>query len=135
MLFRYDLGQKPDLSKFRKQAMHYIGTMRELSYDLTIPDFRVRVNIATPDDANAHNVSIEIHDIHRDKASSNEIIGSKTVIPMIDTRFNEIKLIQEMFPRDHYVASFVSNSAQETVNRICQLMKLVSKINGLRAFI
>jgi hypothetical protein len=132
MLFRYDFGKKPDLSKFRKQAEHYIGSMRQLSYDLYLPDFHIRIDITTPDDSNAHICTINVIDIFRDKG---EIIREQVVIPMSDVRFNEIELIKQMFPVDHYTATFTSNSVQDTVDKVCRLVKLVSKINGLLAFV
>lgn len=133
MLFRYDFGEKLDLTKFHKQAMHYIGTMRELTYELVLPDYKIHVEIVTLDNSNCHAVSLQFSDIFRD--SDKEITGDKIVIPLIDTRFKESKIIQELFTIDNYKAYFDSNSTLDTVDKLSKVIKLVHKINHLKCFL
>lgn len=133
MLFRYEFSQKLDLSIFRKQAAHYISNFRELTYHLVLNDFRIEIEIATPDSTNAHLVSMHIADLVRDE--DGEIIRATAVFPKSDLRFKEIPEIAEAFPIDHYKASFESNSVSYTVDKICFIAKLLFKINNLKAFL
>lgn len=133
MQIRIEISEKLDLSKFRKQAAHYLGQMRELSYHFYLPDYRVIVESVSPDDNTAHLVTLWIEEIKR--SADYEITTCKTVVPAIDVRFKESKIIQELFPNDHYKSSFQSNNTSDTVNKICQVVKLVFKINNLKAFL
>jgi hypothetical protein len=133
MQIRIEINEKLDLSKFRKQATHYLGQMRELSYHFYLPDYRVTVESVSPDDTTSHLITLWIEEIQRN--SDYEITTCKTIIPIIDTRFKESKIIQELFPYDHYRCSFQSNNTSDTVDKICQVVKLVYKINNLKAFL
>ena len=133
MLFRYDFGEKLDLTKFKKQAIHYIGTMRELTYDLVLPNYKLCVEITTPDNVNSHSVLLYFSDIFRD--IDKEIIRENIIEPMTDTRFKEMKSIQELFEIDNFKAYFVSHSTSETVEKLSKLIKLLSKLNNLKVFL
>jgi hypothetical protein len=133
MQIRIDINEKLDLSKFRKQATYYLGQMRELSYHFYLPNYRVMVDSVSTDDTTAHLVTLWIEEIKRD--ADYEILTGKAVIPIIDIRFKESKIIQELFPNDHYKSSFQSNDVAKTVDKICQLVKLVFKINSLKVFL
>lgn len=133
MLFRYDFGEKLDLTKFIKQATHYIGTMRELAYDLYLSDYKMRVEVVTPDNSNSHTVTIFFYEIGRDP--DGELVGEKIIIPLIDTRFKELRDIKDVFKIDNYKAHFDSNSAQFTVEKICKILKILYKINNLKVFL
>jgi hypothetical protein len=134
MLFTYYfLGDKLDLTKFRKQANHYISTMSEITFSLYLPDYKINAEIAVAGHSNSHCVSLWINDLIRD--SENEIVNSAIVVPLTDNRFMDIKMVQEIFPIDNYKALLTSNSIVKTVEDICQLTKLVFKINSLKVFI
>jgi hypothetical protein len=133
MQFTIQVGEKLDLSKFRKHATHYIGQMREIYYHIYLPDYRVMVELTTPDDSNSHMGDLWIEDIERDQ--DNEIIGCKIIYPNVDTRFKEIKDIQILFPSSYWKSQINSNSVTETVDKICRVVKLVHKINGLLIYL
>jgi hypothetical protein len=133
MQFRIEITEKLDLSKFRKQAAYYTGQMRELSYHFYLPDYKVIVELSTPDDSNYHLAMMWIVEIFRDQ--DKEIIREQVVIPLLDTRFKESKDIQSLFPNDHYKTIFQSNNVKDTIDKICQLVKLTHKINGLKIFL
>jgi hypothetical protein len=133
MLFPIHIGEKLDLSKFRRHALHYIANMQEITYHIYLPDFRMIVEIASPNNATGHVGSLWLEDITRDK--DYEMISSKVIIPCIDTRFKKIKNIRSLFPNDHYKSSIESNSVADTVENICQIIKLISKINKLKVFL
>ena len=133
MLFRYDFAEKLDLSRFKKQASHYISTMREVTYNLFMPDYKMVVEIATPDNSTGHTISLTLYEIEKDK--DGDIINERVIIPLIDTRFREISYIKDIFKIDHYKAHFDSNSSTDTVEKICKLLKLIHKINNLKCFL
>lgn len=133
MLFRYDFGQKLDLSRFEKQAPHYIGTMQELTYHLVVGAYQITAEIATPDGSNSHHVTLWFSEITRDQ--DGEIINTKIIIPLSDDRFQELSLIKELFNIDNYKAFITSNDAKSTSETLCRLVKLLHKINGLLVFL
>lgn len=133
MEFRYDFGEKLDLTRFRKQAIHYMSSMREITYILYLPNYKVIAEITTPDNLPGHLVSIYFSEIIRD--SSGTIVSDNAIIPLTDSRFKEIKDIQNLFKIDHYKAYMTSYNSAETVNQICNLLRLVHKINRLKVFL
>lgn len=134
MLFSIHIGDKLDLSKFRKQAVHYIGQMREVTYDIYSFDYKMIVACKTSESSTAHEVTIRIEELKRD--ADKEITMSSIICPLNDTRFNEIKIIQDIFTiPGSQTAKFSSNSVSHTVDRICSLIKIIHKINGLKAFV
>lgn len=133
MEFRYDFGEKLDLTRFKKQAPYYIGQMRELTYNCYLADYKVVAEISTPDGSTTHRVSYYFMELTRNPDGT--IQDQRAVLPRSDTRFREIKVIQSIFPIDGYKAYFDSNSAQNTVDKLCDLITLVHKINHLKAFI
>lgn len=136
MLIRYDIPEKLDLSKFRKQAEFYIGRMRELDYEFITKDYKVFIGISTPDDSNAHSVVIKIFDVKRD--AEGEISNYIPIRALKDTRFCESSIIKSIFdPKNDYAldAFFTSNSALETTNKLADIIKLIHKLHSLRAFL
>ena len=134
MLFTYTFGEKLDLTEFRKQAAHYLGNMREITYHIYLPHYKMVVEAATIDNSTAHIVTIYMTDIRRDH--DGEIIKEENIYPLLDTRFKESKDIQAIFTLVYYYrGSFVSNSTKESADKLCQLIKLIHKLNHLKAFL
>ena len=133
MIFRYDFGEKLDLSKFQKQATHYIGRMRQITYHIFVKDYNVVIDIVTPDDSNIHNVRMTLFEIKRD--SENEIKNVITIHPYKDLRFKELNSIMDIFPVDSPEANFGGNKVVGTVEKLCAIIKIIHKINGLKAFL
>jgi hypothetical protein len=133
MLFPYNFGEKLDLTKFRKQGSYHIGKLAELSYDLYLPFYKIKINIQT--EINTHNVDIVLYDIKRDE--DGEVIETKMILPLKDVRFKEDKNIQTLFAIsiNDSVGYFSSNSVGDTINKICQFIKYCHKINGMKAFL
>lgn len=142
MQLRYDFGEKLDLSKFRKQSLYYIKNVGSVQYQLFLPDYKVTVEIVKATSEISHKqVALSIYEISRDIAG--EIVSVRTLSPMNDTRFKEIKTIQELWEPmplgpglpPSMVAEFVSDDPAIIVNRICDLIKIVHKINSLKVFL
>jgi hypothetical protein len=133
MNFRYDFGEKLDLSKFKKQALFYISTQTEVVYSLIVSNFRINVTITTPENGNVHQVLISADEQTRD--SNGGITCSKVLQLANDIRFKNNKYVIELFQLNEYSAVFKSNCVQTTVDMLCDLVKLFHKINSLKVFV
>jgi hypothetical protein len=134
MLFTIHIGDKLDLTKFRKQAEHYIATMSEVVFDMVLPHYRVRVEIAGMENTTKHTVTMWISSLERDQ--DQEIIQEWAIFPLSDVRFKDSQLIQELFEPGHHYKSFRdSSSVAQTVDKMCHIIKMVHKIQSLQAFV
>lgn len=139
MLFRYDFDKNLDLSKFKKQFLHYISKMvslniSEIRYHFSLRMFQLSVEIKWIENPINHIVKFYISEVSRD--SDKEIISGKNISPLRDTRFQEIKLFKDFFDTNYATqGSFVSYNIQHTADTICQIVKLLHKINDLKIFL
>lgn len=134
MNFRYDfVGDKLDLTRYTKQATAYIGAMREVDYTIYFKHYKMRVEIARCADSTNHTVTLYFFEIKRDE--NGEITDEKVIIPLIDTRFKESQCIKDLWRIDHYKAHFDSASAAATVEKTNKVIKLIYKIENLKAFL
>lgn len=133
MQFRYNFGEKLDVSRFKKQAPHYISLAKPVEYDLYLPHYRLRVEVNTPEDSNGHDVLLSFSEITRD--GDGEIIREHIISPANDSRFKEFREIKNIFTVSDYKAAFNSNSSVDTVDKICSIIKILSKINNLTVFL
>ena len=136
MEFRYDFASKTralDLTRFKRQAPGHINTIAKLNFLFLLNEFKVVAEVETPAGAHGHSVTVYFFELTRDKEF--DITSEKAVIPLVDTRFKELADIQEIFTIDHYKAHFDSPDAQETVDKLCNLLRIVHKINHLKVFL
>lgn len=134
MLFRYDFGETLDITKFRMQAQHYIAQMRQLEYNLFLQNYKIIVNISTPDGSTAHLVSVSIYHIDRDE--NGEITSTEKLFPGNDLRFKEFKIIKEIWGNpDYSLGDWASGSVSNTTEKIISLLKIAHKIDNLKAFL
>lgn len=132
MIFRYDFGKNLDLSRFRKQSTHYIGKLPTINYHFFVGNYKMIADINVIEEQNLHNVTIAIFDITKD--NEGQVKDSNTIVPLMDVRFKEIKEIISIFPND-YMGEFSSDNSEFTSNKLCQLIKILHKIDSLKAFI
>lgn len=133
MIIRYDFGEKLDLSKFQKQALRHIASMRQLTYHFFVKDYKLVADISTPDDRTSHEVRLTLFSIHRD--NDGEIKSGYAVVPGNDLRFKELSSFNDLFPIDQHEAIFESNNVDKTVKELSDIIKIVHKINSLKAFL
>ena len=134
MLFTYTFGEKLDLTRFQKQAAHYMGSMNEINYHIYLPHYKMTVESAMVANSTAHIATVAIYDIKRD--DDGEIKRENAIFPLFDTRFKESKDIQAIFTvNDNYRGSFTSNNTRDTVEKICRVIKYLYKIDILKAFL
>ena len=137
MNIRYDFADILDLSILRKQMSHYACKIPELRYQLYLNDFYISIDILQ-DALNAgstyHEVSVSMYDL---KYESDAITAKFVVIPSQDMRFNELTLIKSLwdFQNNSVCAIFKSRDIPDTIEKLCNLIKLVHKIKSLKAFL
>jgi hypothetical protein len=134
MIIRYDLvGDKLDLSRFIKRAPREIGQMRRMVYDFYVQGYKISFDIGTPDDITVHLVRFNIMEIKRDDAG--EIQSYISLYPNEDLRFKEIPDIAKYFDPLGNAGHFESASVDNTVDILSKIVKVVYKINNLKAFL
>ncbi len=132
MQFRYDFGEKLDLSKFRKQALHYIKSLDNVSYLFVLPQYKVIAELIR--NGGIHTAYLSVYEISRDKQG--EISGATLLTPLLDTRFKEIKIIQEIWQHNPTTEGVIEfNAPPVIINHICDLVKVVHKIFHLKVFL
>jgi hypothetical protein len=134
MLFRYDFDNKLDLSRFKKQSLHYIGCMPEVTYQLVVFDYNLTSHIKKIKSEQGINYlsTIQLFDLKRD--SENEISESKVILPMNDPRFQEMKDFIEIFSMDKATGEYISETPEHIVNKLSQFIKMLNKLNMMKAF-
>jgi len=133
MNFRFDFGEKLDFSRFKRQAPHYISLAKPLDYHFYLPHYKMSAEIRSSENNSGHVVLIRFWEIFKDK--DGEIIDQRMIYPLNDTRFQEIGDIKSLFGPNKHEAEFESFNSVNTVERICFLIKILSKINNLKVFI
>lgn len=127
MQFRYDFGEKLDLSKFRKQAKHYSKYQSE--YLLVLGEFLLIANFESN-----NRVQLTAFDITKD--ADGNISKKKFIFLAEDNRFQEFKDVR-YFTENNSAHPFTIEKQvdAETIDRICNLIKVFHKVNGLKAFL
>ena len=135
MLFPYYfLDDKLDVTKFSKPATHYIGTMREISFHLFLRHYKMTVEIARLDNSTAHIATVFFSDIKR--CEEGALTHEEAIFPLLDSRFKESDIVKAIFTvMDNYRGSFTSSSSKETVDKLCNLLKFIFKVDHLKAFL
>jgi hypothetical protein len=132
MIFRYDFGDKLDLSKFRKQAEHYLSRMPNIQYDIFTKDYYISIVAKTEEDSRLQIIYISINDVSRDLG---EITYCKAVVPTNDTRFQGFKDLVALYDPGYTAAVITNYNSKDTTNILCDIIKIVHKINSLKVFI
>ena len=129
MNFRYDFGEKLDLTKFVKQAVFYIS-LYPTEYTIFTKDYKLVFK--TFIEEGVIFTKIHIFDIHRN--TDNTISGYKSVFSD-DSRLESFKEITSLFLINRYEAFFTSTSSKEVVDKLSLIIKVIHKINNLKAFL
>lgn len=135
MLLTYNFTDTLDLTKFQKQATHYIGSMFSVIFDLYLPSFKIVADVMADYLGNGYHITTTIT-LFALTRNQGEIVSCHAINPLADMRFSDIPLIQEMFDDSGVCKStFTSNNIAEVVDKVSFLLKLLSKIDRLRAFV
>lgn len=131
MLFRYDFNSDLDLSKFVKQTPYYIQNNSNIEYDLFVHDYKLSLKVSKSDDLK-YMAKIEIYSLIRDEM--NQITSSEKIIPSLDVRFASLKQINQFFQPNECTGILYSDSSQSMTDVFCKIIKVLIKLNMLRAF-
>jgi len=131
MKIRIDIDEKLDLSKFQRFARAYIGQMRELEFDIFLKDYRISIRVNQVDGATQQLVTISLYEIRKEGENKN----FWQISPTRDSRFQEVKVIKEMFEDGRADAEFESTDSTATVQKLSQFIKTIHKLNGLTVFL
>lgn len=133
MLYRYDISDKLDLSRFKKQAPSLIGKMRELTYEFYLDDYKLVAEITTTDSFNNQLITLYFFDITKD--DNDNVVSEKIIVPLESLLFKNINFIKSLFINNNYKAYIDSDNVDKTTDIISTIVKLLFKINSLKAFI
>lgn len=134
MFLRYDFGEKLDLSKFRKQCKYYIDQNYEMRYWMIFPRYKMVVDITKFKESLAvHQVDLAIYDIV--KKDDGTVIGEASIAPASDDRFKSFESVRQIFMPNLNKTSFGCNNSDVIADKICSIIKIVHKIDGLKAFL
>jgi len=132
MLIRYDFSKEPDLAALKKQMLHYIPLIKDITYHFLLKDYRIVTHIAENSESR-YSVALYINDIVRD--AEGEIIKHNEIIPLSDIRFKDIHRISDMFCLDLHEAEFTVDAVEPSVDVLIGVIKIVSRINRLKVFL
>lgn len=143
MLFRYDIGEKLDLSRFTKQATHSINTIPDNLFEFHMHDFVVEVRVYQDTIpcinskgflyVTARRVTVKIFDVKRIDSC---ITQKKEVYVMNDDRFSLFPEIRAMFYKDIQAASVVPmEDVPKIAESVCTLLTGIHKLGKLKAFL
>ena len=137
MQFRYDfVADKLDLSRFQKQVIKQIDQIHQIDhiiYNLYVLGYKIRVDINSIKNSTAHMIEFIIMEIQRD--NDGEIKYYKVIKPTEDLRFKNITDLVKYFEPLSEFGGFQSSSVERTSNMLCTLIKVIYKINNLKAFL
>ncbi len=135
MHFRYDFNENLDLSKFRKQSKFYISNIhgnddKRIFYDLYLPSYLINLDIEYTN--SEYESTVSFSEIEKD--DDNHVIRIRNITPMNDSRFADIVYLQKLFTCNTSYGYFKYN-VDQTVDTACNIIRLLSKVNNLKAFI
>ena len=137
MLFTIHINNKLDLSKFRKQAAYYFSNWldKEISYCFYLPNYKLTANTIYSKNkvlGSGYVVEFSFSEIIKDVGQV--IIKENIIYPWNDVRFTDSEIIKLLLFSNH-VGIFNSNSVADVVDKICQIVTYLYKINKLKAFV
>ena len=134
MQFRYDfIGDKLDLSRFKKQVKHHLIQYDEISYSFYVLGYKIQANIILFDTSTNYLVNFTIAEFQRD--SDGEIHSYYSIRITDDLRFKEFPELVKYYSPSAPQGYFESNSVEEIVNILSNFIKVIYKINNLKAFL
>jgi len=137
MQFRYDfVGDKLDLSRLKKQVNHNLIRLlkdESINYYFYVLGYRVQANVAVSDTSTNYIVDFSIAELQRDIEGE---VHSHFVIRVVDDlRFKEFPDLIKFYNKSPFQGYFESNSVDEVTEILSGLIKIIYKINNLKAFL
>jgi len=137
MQFRYDfVGDKLDLSRFKKQVNRHLTQYDELEYSFYVLGYKIQANINlfyTLYRPTKYIVKFAISELQRD--DDGEVSSYAAIRITEDLRFKEFPDLIKHYATLSSVGEFESNSVDEITDILSILIKIIYKINNLKAFL
>lgn len=134
MQFRYDfIGDKLDLSLCKKQIKRHLIQYDVLEYSFYVLDYKIQANINRSDNSSKYIINFSIAELQRD--NDGEINSYSFIKITEDLRFKEFPDLAKYYELFVTMGSFESSSVDEIVNELSNFIKVIYKINNLKAFL
>jgi hypothetical protein len=142
MQFRYDIGDKLDLSRFISHAERYIKIDSSNLFDFYMHDFRVAIRVSDYQIASINSkgffylpgscVAVRIYDLKK----SGSDIEMHQILVGSDDRFKHFPEIRAMFFKDAQATSIVPiEDSSKIVESACILVTAVHRLGKLKVFL
>lgn len=135
MKFRIDIqDEKVDLSKFQRACKVYMGQMERVEFEIFLKEYTIRIDITQVEGHSQRLVKVEMWDVKR---TDDGLIKAQTsIMPLNDGRFQEIKIIKELFV-DQYArqATFEASDAAQAAAKLEMFIRTIFKVNNLKVFL
>jgi hypothetical protein len=135
MQFRYDfVGDKLDLSRFKKQVtQNLIRYEEKLEYYFYVLGYKIQAYVARDDGSTNYIIDFAILELQRD--CDGEVKSYSAIQVPNDLRFKEFPDLIKHYTSSAPQGYIVSNSVDEIVDTLSTLIKIIYKINNLKAFL
>jgi hypothetical protein len=134
MQFRYDfVGDKLDLSRFIKQINRHLIQYDVIEYSFYVLAYKIQANIFLVEGTTKHAIKFFIAELQRD--DDGEVSSYTTISITEDLRFKEFPDLIKHYLTLSTVGEFESSSVDEIINILSTLIKVIYKINNLKAFL
>jgi hypothetical protein len=131
MLFRYDFGEKIDLSKFKKQVPYFISKSDVTSFDIYFKDYSIKFEIFY--DHILYKIITDIYLLNKD--IDGKIINHEIIFPLEDYKFMNFKEIKEFFLPTAYRSVKNFSDIKEMVDKIAAIIRIIHCVNNLKTFL
>ena len=129
MRFVFDGTQSIDYHRLINELEPYLSSMRQIVYYIYIPNYLICGEISTVDDDFRNMFSVQIWE------SPQFGLKGRSIIPSEDVRLMYVEGFHGFFHPGNSHALCLSVSFSRTVNKLCYLINLLSRINDLKAFL
>jgi len=140
MIFRYDFGEVLDLSRFRKQAAHYINNKDAVLFEIYMRDFKITLKTAPDFEFKSNNSKISfassiegIIRIFSLKRINGEIVSIYPLSVTKDNRFALFPDVRSMF--DNMEVRLIEEESEKIVDSMCKVITATHRIRRLELFV
>lgn len=134
MQFRYDfVGDKLDLSRLKKQINRHLIQHDVIEYSFYVLGYKIQANIYLVEGTTKHIIKFIVAELQRD--DDGEVLSYAAIRVTEDLRFKEFPDLIKYYSTLSSIGELESNSIDEISNILSTLIKIIYKINNLKAFL
>ncbi len=135
MIFTFSFDENLNFDKFKRHAIHYLEHFydRDIEYHLLVKKHKLTCKVIGNESPNMERqVKFQILEVTRD--DDKYVVDSTVINPNINEKFRDIKLISQYYDVDADYGKFTIVSADFVFNFMCNVIRLLSKIEKLCMF-